>query len=125
MSEITAWAIYSRDSKRHRAVASDGAHVEFEHPRPGPQWRLALVNVSRGGVSFDLGDGLSGLETGTRVSRFVIRTCEHEVCGEFEASHVTFEDGRTVCGGRFYPATAADDLALKQLITSLARLHPR
>lgn len=101
------------------------AFIEFDHP-VGKRRRLTVLDVSPAGVCFALPFyGLAGIETSSTLAEVVVRVGACEIEGELVVSHVTREsDQRVLCGGRFYPATALDQLQLQRVLVGLQSNHP-
>jgi hypothetical protein len=115
-------AATNRIEPRLAVPRSEQAYVEFEYPQPmGRRRRLSLLDLSSSGLCFALPFyGLSGVERATPLLDVIVQVGGCAIEGQFVVSHVTPEsDARVLCGGRFYPAAAADRLQMHKAIAGL------
>jgi len=114
-----------RWAERYRPQSGAGSFVELRLA-DGSCWRLDLLNISAGGVSFGLDRGLPCLASGTTVDDALVHVGDVQIAGRLVLVHVTedFSAG-TVCGAAFTPTTETDRLALSTLIERFAGPAPR
>ncbi len=97
------------------------AFIDFAMP-DGSHFRLDVLSLGSGGVSFGLDEGRPPLQDGSRIERAILCVGDTRVAGGIVVAHVTEEFSvGTVCGAEFHPATAADEQALDALLVRLAR----
>ena len=120
-SATTEWAFENREDRRLALPDGERAVVEFDYPNPhGPRRTLPLLDISATGVAFTVSRSLRGLERGSNLTDVVLRVGQCEVEGELLLSHVTpLNDDGSMCGGRFFPMTQADQLKLAKLLTAM------
>ena len=116
----------SRAENRIPIPRAERAFVEFDYPQPmGKRRRLVLLDMSNDGLCFALPFyGLIGIDLSTHILDVLVRIGSCEIGGELLVSHVTREsEERTLCGGRFYPATETDRLQMTKAIMGLGSLQ--
>ena len=118
------WAIYTRDARRYRVPLGVGAWLEFEHPvDSGDRCRFRLHDVSWGGVCFELPVEVERIVAGARLHRVTIGVGRTQVEGTLEVLHVSPDVHLgALSGGRFVPASAADEAELDKLLARLEQL---
>jgi hypothetical protein len=121
------WAIYTRDARRYRVPVGVGAWIELGLAADeNERCRFRLLDLSWGGVSFELPLDVDRLATGDRVPDAVIGIGRTTVEGSLEVLYLaTDEHGMPRCGGRFVPAAATDETALNQILVRLDHLTTR
>ena len=110
-----------RVARRYAILKSHHARLEFDYPGPGgKRYDLPLIDISVSGLSFNCGDDLPLLESGTTLSPIIIRLGKCDIHGDLLVMHATSDPpGETTCGALFYPAKDADLLKLKSAIAGI------
>ena len=123
----TGWAIYTRDARRYRVPVGVGAWLELGLLDDGAdRCRFRLLDLSWGGVSFELPVEVERIAPGARLPGAAIGIGRATVQGTLEVLYIgTDEQGITRCGGRFVPATAPDETELDRILVRLDHLTSR
>ena len=109
-----------RTGMRHRLRHAHQAFLELT-AQDGTLWQLDLLDIGSGGVCFGLQEGRPPIEAGMEFDRVVVRVSGSAFAGSLTIAHATEEFAAgTVCGARFRPATPQDQIALDELIRTLA-----
>ena len=95
--------------------------IEFGFPdRDGARCTMALLDLSRGGISFVLRHELPGLEVGESIDGARLSLGERVVNGDFLVMHLTPDATEgAVCGALFFPSEDADILTLRAVLATL------
>jgi len=124
MSTQAQWAFYTRSDRRYAMPRTEELYVELEDPEiTSARRRFTLFNISKGGLAFDFIGELPNMERNTSLPMIVcLGQCV--LLGDFVISHVTSpSEFQTVCGGKFYPKTQADQLRLIRFIGGFELSH--
>lgn len=110
-----------RKTKRHSAKGSEQAYVELAlQDYSGEPHRLPILDISVSGLSFSVGDELSGLENGLTLPDVVVRLGDCEIHGELVVMHLTPQtETRTTCGALFYAASDEDLIKLRSAVAGM------
>ena len=114
----------ARWAERYRPRHGQDAAVELRLG-DGSCWRLDLLDISAGGVSFGLEPGQHDLVSGMRIDEAVVCIGKSRIAGSLVIVHVTEEFSvGTFCGASFAPATEADRTALDAVMGELGGNRP-
>ena len=124
MSMSKEWAFYTRDPRRHSLMDVPEAKVEFEYPREGGRrWQLRLINISEGGLCFEVDPEFPAVTRNVELKGLVVRVDDLEFRGDFVFSHARTEGERSIiCGGQFRPATEVDQIKMRNMIAELGSI---
>jgi hypothetical protein len=117
----TGWEIHTRRGKRHTIAGSRRVWVDFDDPTfPRKRWRVHLIDISEGGLSFVCLENRPAIECETRLTRAVIHSGGWQIWGDLQITHLSTTVGaRRICGARFLPSSTGEVVKLKTLIASL------
>lgn len=117
----TGWAMHTRKDRRRTIPRSERIYLDFDDPRVGKRWRVRLLDISVGGVSFPSVDDRPSVDEGDRLPRAVIHAGGWKISGQLQVTYRTRPtDRRCVCGAEFTAASEADRLRLKAMVADLA-----
>lgn len=118
----TGWEIHTRRGNRHRISLSQHVWLDFDDPTISrKRWRVRVLDISEGGLSFVCLDDRPKIESGTRLTRAVIRAGAWRIRGELELTHLSTTAGtRRFCGARLLPSSPTETIKLRTLIASLS-----
>lgn len=119
----TGWEIHTRREERYRIPGNVRVWVDFDDPNgERKRWRVQLVDLSPGGLSFVRCGGRPPVDQGIRLERAVIHGSGWKIHGSLIVAHVTPHDGSSGVGGAsFLPASAAEAVKLRTLIAGMLR----
>jgi hypothetical protein len=116
----TGWAMHTRKGKRHTVPRTAGVYVDFDDPRSDRRWRVRLLDVSEGGLSFPTVDNSPALKKGDVLQRAVIHSGGWKIVGDLEVTYTTHAtDQPHVCGASFEPRSESDGVKLKTMISAM------
>lgn len=111
---------------RHAVPRAERAYVQFDYPQSTDRRRrLSLLDMSTDGLCFTVPfHGFTGVSSSTNLIDVIVRIGGCEISGELIVSHVTRKsEERTLCGGRFYPASQTDRLKMAQALAALKSIN--
>lgn len=127
--ELTSNPGFSFSSKRrfgrYRPESEAQAFVEFDLVDDS-HWRLSLLEIGAGGLSFGLDNERPSLSVGRNIDPATIHLGDVQISGSLRIAHVTpeFAVGAT-CGVEFTPCTTTDAGALSSVLSRLEGLGRR
>jgi len=116
----TGWAMHTRKGKRHAVPWTEHVYVDFDDPRSDRRWRVRLLDISEGGLSFPAVDERPAVQEGDVLRRAVIHSRGWRIAGELEVTYTTEpSERRRVCGASFAPDSEDDRVTLRTMIEGL------
>ncbi|HXV76008.1 MAG TPA: PilZ domain-containing protein [Candidatus Polarisedimenticolaceae bacterium] len=114
---------FRQRDKRYPVLRPAAAFIEFHFGRR--PWKLPLLDLSVGGLSFRTTDEAPGVAAGARLES-VLHVGDCQMRGVVIVRHATEQTDTTVhYGGVFYPAEEGDLLKLNGVLGGIDTISPR
>ena len=116
--------VICRRRDRRYVLEPGTSWIEFAYPVPGGHpCRMALRDISEGGLSFVLALELPGLRVGRSIARAHVEVAGDRVYGDVLVMHLTPDAGPgSICGALFFPRGDENIVGLQKLIAHLAAI---
>jgi hypothetical protein len=110
---------------RYRPEQEEQSFVEFNLVDDS-HWRLSLLEIGAGGLSFGLDNKRASLSVGSKIDPATIHLGDMRISGSLRIAHLTPEFAvGTTCGVEFTPCTTTDAGALTRVLSRLEELGRR